>query len=339
MAILPNEFLSEVCSHADNATLKQLRLVDQTLSSFAAECLFEEVHFILPPESIEKVRQIMEHPTFHSYVRYLIYYVDRLNPKFEDYEVWKTSALHISADAVSADLKTGWDRFCRLLSEQQDLVNDGAEFRVLNAALRRLVNMDSLSVINRHRVNCSDGFEESPYHRIAQKTLLDVNDAFCYAIMEVPGPITQDTSAHVPVLQALHSSGKALDSLLLAGVPFVFWQSIHDQGFAFYDAIKPSIRTVFSKLTDLTLIADVKRMDAIEYETGEMVSLLYDFLSNTPLLEILLLQFFSSRPHSAVGHTETTEVQTDITEVLEKMTWQKLTEVSLNNCLSDTCLL
>ena len=141
MAILSNELLSEICSHANNTTLKQLRLVNQTLNHFAAECLFEDIPLILLPDSVDNLRKIIDHPTLRCYVRSITYCAERLDSQWENYERWKLFAQHVSTDDVSPDSKVGWYRFCRLLSEQRFLVNSGVEFKLFKDALTRLPSL------------------------------------------------------------------------------------------------------------------------------------------------------------------------------------------------------
>jgi hypothetical protein len=337
MAILPNELLSEVCSHADIRTLKQLRLVDRTMNDFAAKFLFQEVYLILLPESIENVRQLIRHPVYKHYVRCLRYFADRLSPVLEEFEweAWKTTVIHDSGHVGSADSdsKIGWYRFCRLRSEQSFLVDEEAELNILYGAFCGLVNIDSLYVVNTHQVlYCSEEYQTSPYHQIAEETALNMSDAFCPA--SIDSTMTPSTSAHVSVLSALDSSEKRLKSLQFVGMPSIFWVGI--QNFAFYTAIETCLNTAFSSLRSLELSTKIHRMQNIEDSSGETRSLLCHFLSHAPLLESFCLQFFSHQPHTSVGHTYAVECQTDITDVFEKLSWHHLRELSLNNVSCET---
>ncbi len=48
-----------------------------------------------------QAKGIARQPVFRRHVRSLIYIGERIHPRFEDYEEWKTHALHVSTDAVA----------------------------------------------------------------------------------------------------------------------------------------------------------------------------------------------------------------------------------------------
>jgi hypothetical protein len=61
MRDLPTEILEMVCSQADTASLKQLRLSDKPFAQLAAEGLFEDIFVMLLPDSVEKLWMIFSY--------------------------------------------------------------------------------------------------------------------------------------------------------------------------------------------------------------------------------------------------------------------------------------
>ena len=317
MAILPNELLSVVCSHADNATLKQLRLVHRTLNTFAAKFLFEEIDLILLPKSIKKVRKIMEHPTLHRHVESMVYFGQRLNQKFDDYETWKASAT-----VSNSNSKVGWRRFCRLLREQSSLISQGAEFNIFRRALRNLPNLVSIKLSDLDMIE-EDG---SPCYSIARRCQLEVADAFaCSSDVD----FDRVNSPHVTLLHALRSPGKQIQELELADVPGVA---------PFYRAIRPYAISLFSSLRDLSFEFWIYKdnMPKLECSLGK-VSSMCEMLSFAPLLEQLSLHPYQSDGNmSAYGHISEEEPHTDVTDIFSTMTWPNLEDLEMDDCSIDT---
>lgn len=79
-APLPVELLNHLCTFCDIQTLKSLRQVSHVLTEVAAPQLFHTLYAILLPESMNKVKDIANHPRLSTLVKEFVYIGDRLNP-------------------------------------------------------------------------------------------------------------------------------------------------------------------------------------------------------------------------------------------------------------------
>jgi len=246
MAILPNELLSEICSHADIATLKQLRLTDRSFNVMSSKFLFEEIEFILLPESIEKAQKIMGHSTLRHLVTTLRYFGSRLNSSLGIFEKWKSYALHVFTDGLSPDSLASWEKFCRFLSEQSILAQDGTESDIFGVACSQLPNLTTVEL----RGEDWEEFEyrqRSPYHSVARQCLLTVH----YAFKSGSTSIDLSWSPHMSLIKSLADITNKVVKLHLEDVPWSSHADITNR--IFYLNARPYIAPRLGCLLSLTL--------------------------------------------------------------------------------------
>ena len=149
MEQLPVEILGEICRQAEFRVLKPLRLVSRQMAVLAAKELFNTVYFILLPDSIEKLRQIMNHPAIYQHVRSLRYIDDLLNPVFDDYDEWEEYARHVSTDSVSPWHVAKYHRFMYLQSLQSELIRSGFESELFRKILSHFPRLESFHILDK----------------------------------------------------------------------------------------------------------------------------------------------------------------------------------------------
>lgn len=86
---LPPELLTVVCSLCNIETLKNIRLVNRTLSDVAAPYLFEGLCVALFPKYLDNLTKVAQSPHLRPHVKTIYFGNYLIKSSYSSYEEWR----------------------------------------------------------------------------------------------------------------------------------------------------------------------------------------------------------------------------------------------------------
>ncbi len=143
MEELPTEVVCEILRHSDLKEIKLLRIAfahspyGAKWIEAGANLLFKQIYFSLGPQAMLRFRNITETKRLQASVRHLVFVDTQLDERLVDSEASFLSALPGADNMSHAQKAQTYEAYCRVFREQQKILDDGEDLKLLTERFRR----------------------------------------------------------------------------------------------------------------------------------------------------------------------------------------------------------
>ncbi len=337
MEELPTEVVCEILRHSDLKEIKLIRIAfahspyGTKWIEAGANLLFKQVYFSLGPQAMLRFRNVTETKRLQESVRHLVFVDTQLDERLVDSRASFLSALP-GADTMShAQKAQTYEAYCRVFNQQQKILDDGEDLKLLTKGLDALPKVNKVSIIggpsqdlgttsylekgphaaDTHGIGIKPSYwsyrsQRAPgYHRFDRRPLQNLLRALCVRN-------TQPTEVELGNWRE-YSNGK----IRRMGVPLSWVNLYCGLGDAMFDTV---VTTAFGNVTNLSLQLDMSArpyQPDREYTEREM-SILFVVLPALRRLQRLTL-----------GFIHWNLLQSETQRLLEYNTWVDLKSLGL----------
>ncbi len=310
MEELPTEVVCEILRHSDLKEIKLLRIAfahspyGAKWIEAGANLLFKQIYFSLGPQAMLRFRNITETKRLQASVRHLVFVDTQLDERLVDSEASFLSALPGADNMSHAQKAQTYEAYCRVFREQQKILDDGEDLKLLTKGLDALPKVKEVSIIGgpSHDPGTTSYLERGPH--AADTHAIGIKPSYwSYKSQRAPGYHRFDRRPLQNLLRALcvgkirptnvelgnwrqYSNG----NIRRMGVPLSCLNLYCGLGDAMFDTV---VTTAFGNVTDLSLQLDMSArpyQPDREYTEREM-SLLFVVLPALRRLQRLTLGF------------------------------------------------